>query len=73
MPLPVAGLMAEAPLPEINEQYRKLQRASADLGGQMHDPLMALSFMGLEVVPALKITDQGLVDVDTFDFVPVVI
>jgi len=73
MPLPVAGLMSEAPLPEVDVQYRKLQRASADLGGQMHDPLMALSFMGLEVVPALKITDQGLVDVDVFDFVSAVV
>lgn len=73
MPLPVAGLMSEAPLPEVDAQYRKLQRASADLGGQMHDPLMALSFMGLEVVPALKITDQGLVDVDAFDFVSAVV
>ncbi len=73
MPLPVAGLMSEAPLPEVHEQYRELQQASADLGGQMHDPLMALSFMGLEVVPSLKITDQGLVDVDAFEFIPVVV
>ncbi len=73
MPLPVAGLMSEAPLPEVHRQYSALQQASAELGGQMHDPLMALSFMGLEVVPALKITDQGLVDVNAFDLVPVVV
>jgi len=34
---------------------------------------MAMSFMGLEVIPSLKITDLGLVDVDRFDFVPVVV
>ncbi len=73
MPLPVAGLMSEAPLQEVDEQYRELQQASANLGGKMHDPLMALSFMGLEVVPSLKITDQGLVDVDAFEFIPVVV
>lgn len=73
LPLPVAGLMSEAPLPTVETQYRKLQQAAKDLGGQMHDPMMALSFMGLEVVPSLKITDMGLVDVDAFDFVSVVV
>lgn len=73
MPLPVAGLMSDAPLSQVDVQYRRLQQVSRELGGRMHDPLMALSFMGLEVVPSLKITDQGLVDVDAFDFVPVLV
>ena len=41
-----------------------------DLGSSLHDPFMALSFLALEVIPALKLTDQGLVDVEKFDFVP---
>ncbi len=73
MPLPVAGLMSDAPMAEVREQYRALQAAASDLGCRMHDPLMAMSFMGLEVIPSLKITDLGLVDVDRFDFVPVVV
>lgn len=71
MPLPIAGLMSDAPMAEVRDQYRRLQKATADLGGRMYDPIMAMSFMGLEVVPRLKITDQGLVDVDEFDFVSV--
>ena len=39
------------------------------LGSSLHDPFMALSFLGLEVIPALKITDRGLVDVETFQLV----
>lgn len=71
MPLPVAGLMSDAPIAEVHAQYRRLQEATRQLGGRMYDPLMAMSFMGLEVVPSLKITDRGLVDVDLFDFVSV--
>jgi adenine deaminase len=41
-----------------------------ELGSPLHDPFMALGFLALEVIPSLKLTDQGLVDVDKFDFVP---
>jgi len=48
-----------------------LARSSArTLGSSMHDPFMALSFLALEVIPHLKLTDQGLVDVDQFKIVP---
>ena len=55
----------------MQRQYQRLQEVSRALGGRMYDPLMAMSFMGLEVIPRLKLTDKGLVDVDAFDFVPV--
>ncbi len=73
LPLPLAGLMTDAPIAEVRDQYRQLQDASRELGGQMYDPFMAMSFMGLEVVPKLKITDLGLVDVDQFDLVPLLV
>jgi adenine deaminase len=41
-----------------------------DLGSSLHDPFMSLGFLALEVIPALKLTDRGLVDVEKFDFVP---
>jgi len=44
--------------------------AARTLGSSMHDPFMALSFLALEVIPHLKLTDQGLVDVDQFKIVP---
>lgn len=71
MPLPIAGLMSDADLPDVQRQYQRLQEVSRALGGRMYDPLMAMSFMGLEVIPRLKLTDKGLVDVVAFDFVPV--
>jgi adenine deaminase len=40
------------------------------MGSPLHDPLITLGFLALEVIPALKLTDRGLVDVDRFDFVP---
>jgi adenine deaminase len=44
--------------------------AARALGSQVHDPFMAMSFLALEVIPHLKLTDQGLVDVDRFEPVP---
>ena len=44
--------------------------AAAALGSPLHDPFMAMSFMALEVIPKLKLTDQGLVDVEQFKIVP---
>ncbi len=73
LPLPLSGLMTDAPITEVRDQYRQLQDASRELGGEMYDPFMAMSFMGLEVVPHLKITDRGLVDVDRFDLVPLLV
>jgi len=47
-----------------------LRRAARSLGVEVRAPFMALSFLGLSVIPSLKITDRGLVDVDRFELVP---
>jgi adenine deaminase len=70
LPLPIAGLMSEASVAQVNLQLEALHRASKTLGCKIRDPFMTLSFMSLPVIPELKITDQGLVDVDQFKFVP---
>jgi adenine deaminase len=44
-------------------------RAARELGSALHDPFMTMSFLALEVIPHLKLTDKGLVDVDRFAFV----
>jgi adenine deaminase len=67
--LPVAGLMTDAPMPEVRQRYDALIAAAQSLGSTMPDPFMAMSFMGLEVIPKLKLTDLGLVDVDSFEIV----
>ncbi|MCC9077694.1 adenine deaminase [Litorilinea aerophila] len=69
LPLPVAGLMSDRPVAEVRVAYDRLLEAAAARGASLHDPFMAMSFMGLEVIPKLKLTDQGLVDVEKFDFV----
>ena len=69
LPLPVAGLLSELPIEDVRAQYDRLIAAARDLGNQMSDPFMVMSFMGLEVIPKLKLTDMGLVDVEQFKLV----
>ncbi len=69
LPLPVAGLMSDRPVSEVRAAYDRLLAAAAAQGSRLHDPFMAMSFMALEVIPKLKLTDMGLVDVEKFDFV----
>jgi adenine deaminase len=69
-PLPIAGLMSDRPLEEVHDQVETLTRAAHGLGCTLPDPLMTMSFLALPVIPSLKLTDRGLVDVNKFDFVP---
>jgi adenine deaminase len=66
LPLPVAGLMSDRPIEEVRQGMDKLLSAAHELGSPLHDPFMAMSFMALEVIPALKLTDVGLIDVESF-------
>ncbi len=72
-PLPIAGLMADQPIEEVRAGMDTLVEAARGLGSTLHDPFMAMSFLGLEVIPSLKLTDKGLVDVDRFELVPLFI
>jgi adenine deaminase len=69
LPLPIAGLMSAEPVEVVRERMDRLLAAARDLGSKLHDPFMAMSFLTLEVIPALKITDLGLVDVERFETV----
>jgi len=70
LPLPVAGLLADAPLAEVIEKSLGCNDAARELGWSGATPFLTLSFLGLSVIPSLKITDRGLVDVDRFQIVP---
>jgi adenine deaminase len=70
LPLPIAGLMSDQPIEKVRDQVDELIVASRALGTQLYDPFMVMSFLALPVIPALKITDKGLVDVDQFRIVP---
>lgn len=69
LPLPVAGLMSDRPITEVRQAYDMLLHSAHAYGSPLHDPFMAMSFMALEVIPSLKLTDQGLVDVEQFAIV----
>jgi adenine deaminase len=71
LPLSIAGLMSEASVVQVNLQFESMHRAAKTLGCKIPDPFMTLSFLSLPVIPELKLTDKGLVDVNQFKFVPV--
>jgi adenine deaminase len=69
LPLPVGGLMTDRPVAEAAAGYAAVVAAAKELGSPLADPFMAMSFMALEVIGALKLTDLGLVDVEKFEIV----
>ena len=69
LPLPVAGLLSAAPIEQVRADYDRMIEAAHSLGCTIPDPFMVMSFMGLEVIPKLKLTDLGLVDVERFALV----
>ena len=69
-PLPIAGLLSDAPLADVVAQSRACNGAARQLGWKGATPFLTLSCLGLSVIPHLKITDRGLVDVDRFEIVP---
>jgi adenine deaminase len=70
LPLPIGGLMSDGPLRDVVDRFERIQARSRDLGCVLAHPFMALSFLALPVIPELKLTDLGLVDVARFSFVP---
>lgn len=73
LPLPIAGLMSDQPIEQVRAGMDRLLAAARRLGSELHDPFMAMSFLALEVIPKLKLTDVGLVDVERFELVPLVL
>jgi adenine deaminase len=70
LPLPVAGLMSPGTAEKVASEMKKLIRASREIGVLLENPFLTLSFMALPVIPELKLTDKGLVDVAQFRIIP---
>jgi adenine deaminase len=68
--LPVAGLLSDVGLEEVIAASRACVEAARTLGCRLHSPFQSMAFLALSVIPSLKITDRGLVDVDRFTLVP---
>jgi adenine deaminase len=70
---PIGGLLSDRPVEDVAAAVRALEQAAAGLGVTLPAPFMAMSFLALSVVPELKITDRGYVDVERFELVPLVV
>jgi adenine deaminase len=71
LPLPVAGLISLEPAETVASRMEKLKEAARDLGCPLANPFLTLSFLALPVIPELKLTDKGLVDVCQFRIIPI--
>lgn len=69
--LPIAGLMTDADPADVTASLHRLKRLATAIGCRLEEPFLQLSFLALPVIPSLKITDRGLVDVDAFKLVGV--
>ena len=69
LPLPIAGLMSDEPGERVAAEYEKLTQTAREMGSTLNSPFMTISFMGLLVIPSLKLSDKGLFDGNTFEFV----
>jgi adenine deaminase len=71
--LPIGGLMSDLPAHEVADGLHRLVEAARSLGTEISAPFMHMSFLGLSVIPELRLTDKGLVDVGKFELVPVTV
>lgn len=67
--LPICGLMSDKPLEKLVKLFDEVQESAKTLGNLPDEPFAMLSFLALPVIPEIKLTDKGLVDVNTFDFI----
>lgn len=66
----MAGLMSDEGIEHVGKQLKLMRKIGRDMGCKLEDPFMALAFLSLPVIPELRVTDRGLVDVGQFRIVP---
>ena len=71
--LPIAGLMTNEDAFEVASKLKHLQKMAYALGCEINEPFMTMAFMSLLVMPSIKLSDKGLFDVDSFEFMDVII
>ena len=67
--LPIAGLMSDQSFEKVHDDLIELRHAARDIGVVLQEPFLQLAFLALPVIPALKITDRGMVDVNKFEII----
>ena len=71
LPLPIGGLMTSADPDQVRNALVELRQASRSIGCELPEPFLQLAFLSLPVIPKLKLTDRGLVDVEKFRLISV--
>ena len=72
LPLPIAGLMSDSPLQEVDDKLNELLKIAYGMGvNPQLEPFMTLAFLALPVIPDIKLTDLGLFDVTRFEFMKI--
>ena len=69
LPLPIGGIMSDEPGEKVAAGYERLSRMAKEMGSTLNSPFMLISFMALLVIPSLKLSDKGLFNGETFEFV----
>ena len=69
LPLPIAGIMSPLSCKEVGHAYEEIDAMAKEMGSLLKAPFMSLSFMALLVIPQLKLSDKGLFDGSSFQFV----
>lgn len=70
VPCPFGGLLSDLPVEEVAMRTQRVEKAAEEVGTTLPSPFAAMSFLSLSVIPELKLTDRGLVDVERFELVP---
>lgn len=73
LPLPITGIMSNEDYSKVAERYTEIDKMAKSLGSTLHASFMTLSFMALLVIPKIKLSDEGLFDVEKFKLIPSVI
>lgn len=73
LPLPVAGLMSDQPLRQVKKQFETVEEAARNIGFSHPGGIMELTFIALEVIPEVRLTNNGLVNVNQMEYTDVVI
>ncbi|MFZ2412417.1 MAG: adenine deaminase C-terminal domain-containing protein, partial [Candidatus Methanoperedens sp.] len=69
LPLPFAGIISTESARNVDKKLKELHRTVREMGCRLDAPFIQMSFLSLPVIPSLKITDKGLVDVDAFELI----
>jgi adenine deaminase len=70
LPIPIGGIMSDQPIEFVHRKMDPLLQAANEQGSALPDSFMILSYPTLPVIPSLKITDHGLIDIEKFEVIP---